>query len=61
LNEWKKIGAGADLDVLFLAVTFWSRVHGLSMLEIGNHLPPSLANSSELFEREINNMILQYF
>lgn len=61
LNEWKKTGAEADLDVLFLAVTIWSRVHGLSLLEISNHLPPALVNSSELFEREIKNMIVQYF
>ena len=60
LNEWKKMGIGADLDALYLSITFWSRVHGLSMLEIGNHLPPSLANSAEVFEREIKTLVSQY-
>jgi AcrR family transcriptional regulator len=60
LNEWKKVGAGADLDVLYLAIIFWSRMHGLALLEIGNHLPPSLVNSSEMFEREIKTMMSQY-
>jgi AcrR family transcriptional regulator len=60
LSAWQAFAGGADLEVLYLALVVWSRVHGLVMLEIGGHIPPFLDDPSELFQREINNLLIQY-
>jgi AcrR family transcriptional regulator len=60
LEAWQKIEGGSDLEVLYLALVIWSRVHGLVMMEIGHHIPPFFDNPAELFNREINNILVQY-
>jgi AcrR family transcriptional regulator len=60
LAGWQKIEGGSDLEVLFLALVIWSRVHGLVMLEIGSHIPSSFDDPAEFFRREINNILIQY-
>ncbi len=59
LEAWQKTEP-ADLEVLYLTIVVWSRVHGLVMLEIGNHIPPVIADMGEIFRREIETMLLQY-
>ena len=60
LTTWQKFEGGSDLEVLYLALVIWSRVHGLVMLEIGNHIPSFIDDPAELFKREINNILVQY-
>jgi hypothetical protein len=60
LSAWQKIEGGSDLEVLYLALVIWSRVHGLVMIELSNHLPPTFDEPSEFFRREINNFLIQY-
>jgi len=61
LTVWKDFEGGvANVDVFYLTAVFWSRVHGLVMLEIGNHVPPPISDPGELFRREIDNMLIQY-
>jgi AcrR family transcriptional regulator len=60
LKPWQEHGGGYDLEVLYLALIIWSRVHGLVTLEIGNQLPASIVDPAELFHREINNILNQY-
>ena len=60
LVTWQKFEGGSDLEVLYLALVIWSRVHGLVMLEIGGHIPSFFDDSAELFKREINNILIQY-
>ncbi len=59
LEAWQKIEP-ADLEVLYLTVVVWSRVHGLVMLEIGHHNPSVITDPGEIFRREIVSMLLQY-
>ena len=59
LEAWQQFQP-ADLEVLHLTIVVWSRVHGLVMLEIGNHTPPVIADMGEIFRREIETMLLQY-
>lgn len=59
LEAWQKTEP-ADLEVLYLTIVVWSRVHGLVMLEIGNHIPPVIADMGEIFRHEIETMLLQY-
>ena len=59
LEAWQKTEP-ADLEVLYLTIVVWSRVHGLVMLEIGKHIPPVIADMGEIFRREIETMLLQY-
>ena len=60
LSEWHKFEKRSDIEALYLALVIWSRVHGLVMLEIGNHIPPFINDPAEVFQREIKNIILQY-
>ncbi len=60
LEAWQVFAGGADLEVLYLALVIWSRVHGLVMLEIGNQFPSFIVDPAELFQREINNILIQY-
>jgi AcrR family transcriptional regulator len=60
LNAWKKFEDRSDPEALYLALVIWSRVHGLVMLEIGNHIPPSLDDPAEIFRREVKNIVIQY-
>lgn len=60
LVAWKNYGGNADVEVLYLTVVIWSRVHGLVMLEIGHHVPPVITDFGELFRREIENILIQY-
>ena len=60
LAAWQKFEGGSDLEVLYLAWVIWSRVHGLVMLEITSQIPSFFDVPSELFRREMNNILLQY-
>jgi AcrR family transcriptional regulator len=60
LVAWQKFEGGSDLEVLYLALVIWSRVHGLVMMEISNQLPSFFDEPAELFKREINNILVQY-
>ena len=59
LAVWQKLEGGSDLEVLYLALVIWSRVHGLVMLEIGNHMS-FFDDPAEIFRSEINNLLIQY-
>lgn len=59
LEDWQKMQP-ADIEVLYMTVVVWSRVHGLVMLEIGHHNPSFITDPGEIFRREIVTMLLQY-
>jgi len=60
LSEWRKFEGRSDIEALYLALVIWSRVHGLVMLEIGNHIPPFIVAPAEVFKREMHNILIQY-
>lgn len=60
LAGWSQAAGGVHPESLYLALVIWSRVHGLVMLEINNHIPPFFENPAEIFEREINSILVQY-
>lgn len=60
LTEWQKFEGKSDIEALYLALVIWSRVHGLVMLEIGNHIPPFLDDPAEVFGCEVKNIVAQY-
>jgi AcrR family transcriptional regulator len=60
LTAWQKFEGRSNFEALYLALVIWSRVHGLVMLEIGNHIPPFIEDPAEVFGREIKNLIIQY-
>jgi AcrR family transcriptional regulator len=60
LAAWQKFEGSSDLEVLYLALVVWSRVHGLVMMEISNQIPSFIDDPAELFKREINNILNQY-
>lgn len=60
LKTWQESVGGVHLEVLYLTLVIWSRVHGLVMLEIGNHIPPMINDPAEVFRREIQTILIQY-
>lgn len=60
LQAWQEFEGGSDLEVLYLALVIWSRVHGLVTLEIGNQLPAFIVEPAGLFQREIDTIVKQY-
>jgi AcrR family transcriptional regulator len=60
LKAWQEAAGGAQPEALYFALVIWSRVHGLVMLEIGNHIPPMLHDPAEVFYREIQTVLIQY-
>jgi len=60
LKMWQAAAGGAHPEILYLAQVFWSRVHGLVMLEITNQIPLFFSDPAELFRRELNTILIQY-
>jgi hypothetical protein len=61
LETWKQFtGETIETEVLYVAYTVWSRVHGLVMLELGGQLPSFFTDPGEIFRREIATMVNQY-
>jgi AcrR family transcriptional regulator len=55
-----KSGSQVHLEVLYLALVVWSRVHGMVTLEIGHQNPSFITDPGEVFRREIENIKIQY-
>ena len=53
-------GIQVHIEVLYLALVIWSRVHGLVTLELGHQHPSFIDDPGEIFRREIANIQLQY-
>jgi AcrR family transcriptional regulator len=47
------------IEILFLSITIWARVHGMVSLELGNQYPTFITHAGEIFQRELENIILQ--
>lgn len=60
LYSWQGAAGGIHPEILYLAQIFWSRVHGLVMLEITNQIPSFFTDPAELFRRELNTILIQY-
>jgi AcrR family transcriptional regulator len=60
LEAWSQFTGGTDVEVLYLALVIWSRVHGLVSMEIGNQLPSFITDPGEVFRREIATLLAQY-
>jgi AcrR family transcriptional regulator len=61
LREWQAVrAAGAEIEVLYLALSIWTRVHGWVSLEIGHLFPPFIDQPGEIYERELNTVIAQF-
>jgi AcrR family transcriptional regulator len=61
LEAWRKFESKSDIEVLYLSLIIWSRVHGLVTLEIGNQMPSFFSDPGEIFRREMEFIRNQYF
>ncbi len=61
LESWKKNIQGPDVEVLYLALVIASRVHGLVSMEIGEQMPAFIVDPGEVYRREVENILFQYF
>jgi len=59
LKSWQEVEGSSDIETLYLAIVIWSRVHGMVGLEIGHQFPPFI-DAAEIFQREMNNILIQY-
>jgi AcrR family transcriptional regulator len=61
LEQWREVvDQGIDVEVLYLTLVIWSRLHGLVALELGHQIPSYITDPAEIFHREIENIRLQY-
>jgi AcrR family transcriptional regulator len=60
LEEWSQFTGSVDIEVLYTALIFWSRVHGLVSMEVGQQFPSFITDPGEVFRREIATMLIQY-
>ena len=60
LKAWSEFTGGTNLEVLYTALVFWSRGHGLVSIEIGQQFPSYITDPGEVFNRELENLVLQY-
>jgi AcrR family transcriptional regulator len=60
LETWSQVTGGYDPEVLYTALVFWSRVHGLVTLEIGNQFPAFITDPGEIYRREIEIIESQF-
>jgi hypothetical protein len=57
LEEMKSLHPVEDVRVLYLALVFWSRVHGMVSMEIGQQYPPMINNPEALYNQELDTML----
>ena len=64
LEEWRgfisQSAPTVHIEVLYLTLVIWSRVHGLVSIEIGHQNPAFISDPGEIFRREIRNILIQY-
>jgi hypothetical protein len=64
LEEWRgfisQSAPAVYIEVLYLTLVIWSRVHGLVSIEIGHQNPAFISDPGEIFRREIRNILVQY-
>jgi AcrR family transcriptional regulator len=57
LEQWaQRVQPQTPPAVLYLALTFWSRLHGLISLELGGHISATSVDPELLFEAEIRQI-----
>jgi AcrR family transcriptional regulator len=61
LEAWQQFEGGDNIEVLYLALVIWSRVHGLASMEIGQQMPSFITDPAEVFCREVAHIRNQYF
>ena len=60
LTAWQSVAEGFAIEVLYVALVTWSRVHGLVSMEIGNHFPTYITDPGEVFKQELRYLLNQY-
>ncbi len=59
LRAWSDAIHKTDSEILYLAFIIATRVQGLMLAELGRQLPPFFPDGSDLFERELERIILE--
>jgi AcrR family transcriptional regulator len=57
LAQWRAFHAVGDEIVPYLAVTIWTRVHGLAMLEVGGQYPAVIRDPGLIYNLEIELLV----
>lgn len=52
--------ASVPVEAFYLAVVAWPRIHGLIMLEIFEHLPPVVGDSTTFYALQIDDMLREF-
>jgi AcrR family transcriptional regulator len=61
LEAWQEVEEQSDIEVLYLALVLWSRMHGLVMFEVNGQYPSFITDAGEIFQREMNQVVDLYF
>jgi AcrR family transcriptional regulator len=57
LEVWRQADAVGHIYVLYAAVVFWSCVHGLVSLEIGQQFPPYIEDVRSIYRLQLERLI----
>ncbi len=60
LDAWQQSVDPVEPEVLYLALIFWSRIHGLMMFEVNGQYPSFITDPGEVYDREVKSAIIQY-
>lgn len=47
----------ADASVVYAVIAYWTRIHGMVMLEIFNHTPPSVGDAAAFYAHEVERIL----
>jgi AcrR family transcriptional regulator len=60
LKNWQpSLDPDILIEVLFIALVTWGRVHGLVSLEISNQFPPFIIDAGEIYRREVERIVIE--
>jgi AcrR family transcriptional regulator len=60
LKNWQSgLDPDIPIEVLFMALVTWGRVHGLVSLEIGSQFPPFITDAAEIYRREVERIVIE--
>lgn len=55
MQQWSNLfGAPIPSELLYALIVGWSRIHGMVMLELFNHTPPTVGDPAAFYEKEVD-------
>jgi AcrR family transcriptional regulator len=60
MEQWRSVQPVSHEMVLYVALVFWTRVHGLVSMEIGHQFPSFVEDISVIYQLQMDRLIAEY-